>query len=154
MHVLHINILISECFLVQGSRSCNTEQNGSSLPQNGGRNLPDTALAQEVWAAWERFQSRSQRYLKPSQPPSSLWASPEHPATPMEPRAAPGTSAAGQALCSQLGVLLPDTHSPQGQSHHRNLPARPWTKDTRSSHRTQEQPCSHSVCCSQPPAQH
>lgn len=39
----------------------------------------------------------------------------------MERWGAPGTSAAGQALCSQVGILLPG--APQGRSRHRNLPA-------------------------------
>lgn len=75
-----------------------------------------------------RFQSRSQRYLKPSWPPSSPSCThsallQEHPATPMECWGVPGTSAAGQAPHSQLGVLLPGTGSPQGRFCHGNVPA-------------------------------
>lgn len=75
-----------------------------------------------------RFQSGSQRYLKPSQAPSSQACThsgllQKHTATHTEHWGAPGTSAAGQALCSHPGVLLPGARSTQGHSCHRNLPA-------------------------------
>lgn len=50
---LHINILVAEYFLLQGSRGCNTEQKGISFPQNAGRKLPARPPAREIWPAQE-----------------------------------------------------------------------------------------------------
>lgn len=130
--MLHINILLSEYFLVQGSRSCNTEQNGSSLPQNGGRNRPARALAPEVWAAREEVSKREPALPKALPAPQltglhTLGVSPETPGyahrTLGSAHGTLGASAAGQALGSRLGGLLLGARSAQGRSCHRNFPA-------------------------------
>lgn len=159
MHVLHINILISEYFLVQGSRSCDTEQNGISLPQNGGRNLPARTLEQEVWAAWEAV-SRPEPALPKALPAPQLTGLHTLGAPPGTSSYTHGTlestdtSAAGQALCSQLSVFLLGAHSLQGHSCHRNLPAMAMDQNRTELSHNQQQHCFQSVCCTQPPVQH
>lgn len=105
-----------------------------------------------------RLPSGSQHYLKPSQPLDSqacthLGLLQKHPATPTEHWGAPGPSAAGQALRSQLGS------SSRAPAQRRDAPATgtslprpPWIKAAQSSRTTRQQPRSQSAYCTQAPS--
>lgn len=112
--MLHINILLSEYFLVQGSRSCNTEQNGSSLPQNGSRNLPDRAPAQEVWAVQEAVSKREPALPKALPAPNSQTCT--HSGPLQDTQLHPQNTGERQAQVLPGGSLLPAGHPPARRS--------------------------------------
>lgn len=70
-----------------------------------------------------RFQSASQRCLKPSQPPTHrpahTWGLSRTPSYTHRTLGSVRHKCCREALCSQLGILLPG--APQGHSRHRNL---------------------------------
>lgn len=108
--VLHINIFLPEYFLVQGSRSCNTEQNGTPSHkmvtetfQKGLRPSMSGQGAREVVSKWEP--------MLPEALPAHRSAH-----TPGTPSYAHGTLGSARHRCCRAGSVLPAGHPPPSPS--------------------------------------